>query len=182
MTLLCATEETGTRISSGWLSPPKIFMVERDILYLHATSFNSRGTSSTTEESWCALASARCLVIMHRDLLDLDSQGGNWFYNLKQACTHAVIEDGETSRCASMPDFTCVRPSLYKSLSLIDAQCLPSNLSRSIRSGPRLIISSVESLRDVYRTVRASLFYRTHGSKFPTLSPAGSRCSFFVGR
>jgi len=32
-----------------------------------------------------ALASARWLIIMHRDLLDPDSQEGNWFYNLKQA-------------------------------------------------------------------------------------------------
>lgn len=73
-------------------------MVERDTLYLHATSLNSWGTSSTTEENRYALASARCLVIMHRDLFDLDSQGGNWFYNLKQACTHAVIEAGEIPR------------------------------------------------------------------------------------
>lgn len=92
----CATERAGTwRIP---LSPLKILMVERDTLYLHATSLNSWGTSSTTEENRYALASARCLVIMHRDLFDLDSQGGNWFYNLKQACTHAVIEAGEIPR------------------------------------------------------------------------------------
>lgn len=48
----CATEEAGTRRIS--LSPPKIPVVERDTLYLHATSFNSRGTSSATEESRCA--------------------------------------------------------------------------------------------------------------------------------
>lgn len=75
--------------SSWWKGIPFICM---------QTSLNSWGTSSTTEENRYALASARCLVIMHRDLFDLDSQGGNWFYNLKQACTYAVIEAGETPR------------------------------------------------------------------------------------
>lgn len=45
------------------------------------------GSASTgTEESRRALhpLRRRLVIIMHRDLLDLDSQGGNWFYNLKQ--------------------------------------------------------------------------------------------------
>lgn len=145
------------------------------------------------EESRRAFASARYLVIMHRDLPDLDSQGGNWFYNLKRAYTPrnraALVNRRGALRVPRvlharfhMRAYPSSLPrSLYKSLSLIDAQCLPSNLSRSIRSSPGLIISSVGPLGDVYhRTVRAPLFYRTHGSKFSTPLLLVSRCFFFV--
>jgi len=176
----CAIEGAGTRRIS--LSPLKILAVERDTLYLHARSFNSRGTSSATEESLSALASARCLVIMHHDLPDLDSQGGNWFYNLKQAYTHAVIEAEEIPHCVahacSISYARARRPftNHFPWLTLNAFELVPRD---SIGPTPYYIKRGEMSIEQF--VPRSFIVPTDRNSPIPSCH-AKSRCSFFVGR